>query len=145
MKGRTKYLDVGGCKLVLNWMYPLVFLSHTTINHSWDLVEALCDVLKRPGKPIGHAVPAPISSRMPPSLRWTALNITLGCKVNHTWHFLRQVCACAWGCTMQQRTWRLGWIESNGQQMNPDANQLKWQYMHTAYQYYEKHHVACEV
>lgn len=47
-------------------------------------------------RPVGHTVPAPISSKMPPSFRWMALNVTLCWRVNHTWHFLRQVCACAW-------------------------------------------------
>lgn len=81
-----------------NGMYPLLCLLHSTINHGCAWVEALCDVLRRPGKPIGHAVPVPISSAMPRSRRWKALNITLGPTVNHTWHFPRQQRACAWLC-----------------------------------------------
>ena len=73
-----------GYKLVAKWMHPLFHLLHSTINHALALVEALCYVSKRPGKPIGHAVPVPISSGKPNSLRWMALNITLGRKVNHT-------------------------------------------------------------
>lgn len=121
-----------GCKLVAKWMYPLFFLLHGTINYGGASVEALCDVLKRLGKPIGHAVPVPISSPMPRSLRWMALNITLGRKVNHTWHFPRQMCACAWAClfeyAMQQWTWRLDWIESNGQQIKPGNTHTNSQY-----------------
>lgn len=48
------------------------------------MVEALCDVQRGPGKSSGHAMPVPISSAMPCGLRWMALNITVGRKVNHT-------------------------------------------------------------